>query len=298
LFAGWLPESIAGRLIDWSHLGIDDLVQMIAMLALGAYVYLQLRSTLLSEKVNHRRFGNALGQLRQATSATPGKAEFEIATPLHVARLAAARSDAAEVEQFLRTVNRLLANEVGDWNTMTPFTILIHDGKPRLVSAEKLSAKEDFDHLVRELRVHKSEYVKARKVSYVAARQATAVENIETRYDGKESEDTANPGDWIVTNMDTDRRIMKDKQGFVNTYVIRKENFERLYDLDHGEEQPHGRFYKAKGVVHAIEVAGGFDIVAPWGQRQQGPDGFILRNGDDVYGIHRYAFDKIYKIVR
>ena len=294
-WSAYLPEKFAGWLVELSHKGVDDFILMVAMLALGAYAYLQLRSTLLREKTNHRRFSTALGQLRQASSASPGELDHAIATPLRDARLAAVRGDHAAVEAFVRNVNRLLATEVGDWNTMTSFTIVEVNGKPRLFSAEKLSAKEDFEKVVESLRDHKCASFKARKISYVAARQATGIEKVETRYDGKETEDTAKPGDWIVTNMDIERRIMRDTQDCVNSYVIRKDTFARLYALDKGEEQPFGAIYKAKGVVDAVEVAGGFDIVAPWGERQQGPGGYILRNGDDVYGIHKDAFDKTYE---
>lgn len=292
----WLPESWTGWLVERALAGWDDVILMSALLTLGTYGYLQLRSSLLREMVNHRRFGNALGQLRQASSATPAIADLKLPTPLAYARKAAVHGDRQVVEHIIRDVNRLLATEVGDWNTMTSFIITSVDNKPRLFSAEKLDAEGDFEHVTRELGDYGAKMFRARKISFVAARAASAAERIETRYNGKESHDTAQSGDWIATNMDTQRNIIRDTQNCVNTYVIRKETFERLYDKDHGTTD-FGDVYKAKGVVDAIEVAGGFDIVAPWGERQQGPGGYLLRNGADVYGIHPEAFDLTYERV-
>lgn len=297
--AQWLPDTMTIALLEFAQRGWDDFAVLAALFFLGTYVYLQLKSVLLRESINHRRFGNALGQLRQATSPTPGQAELKVPSPLADARKAAVEGNRTRVEQFLRDTNRLLASEVGDWNAMTPYTIVAIGNPPatRLFSADRLSS-EDFDLIVRDLVGYGGTSVRARKISYVAARQAQSVEEVETRIDGKESHNTAQPGDWIVTNMDPERAIIRDKHSnSANTYVILSSRFPELYARDVGAIPPFGDVYKAKGVVDAVSLPGGFDIVAPWGERQQGARGYLLRNGADVYGIHADAFDKTYEVV-
>jgi hypothetical protein len=41
----------------------------------------------------------------------------------------------------------------------------------------------------------------ARKTGYAAARMAAEIETVETLWNGKETVNTARPGDWIVTNL-------------------------------------------------------------------------------------------------
>lgn len=166
--------------------------------------------------------------------------------------------------------------------------------RPRLTSSAKLSAEADFEAAAADLARLGSPVFRARKVAYVAARRATSREPVETRYNGKETHNTAEPGDWIVTNMDADRRLLRDRDGNANTYVIPAATFATLYDRDTGATD-FGDIFKAKGVVDAVALPGGFDIVAPWGERQQAPAGYLVRNGADVYGIHAEAFDKTYE---
>ena len=54
---------------------------------------------------------------------------------------------------------------------------------------------------------------------------------------------------------------------------------------------------KAAILVEALLFKGGFDILAPWNERQVGPSGYLLKNGDDVYGIEKSTFGKTYLIV-
>ena len=292
-----LPDSFTAMLLSIVKMGGDDFALLLAFFALGTYCFLQLKSTLLRERINHRRFANAYAQLRQATSVSPEAADLNVARPLTDARKAALRGDSAAVERFVRDVNRLLASETGDWSVMTAYTIAksVERQDARLFSSEKLSS-EDFDAIVRDLSGYGGSMFRARKISFVSARKAAAIEPIETRYDGKESNDTAQPGDWIVTNMNTKRDIIRDSQGHLNTYVIRAADFVRLYSRDVGDNE-FGEIYKAKGIVDAVHLPGGFDIVAPWGERQQGASGYLLRNGADVYGIYAKAYDETYEKV-
>ena len=59
-----------------------------------------------------------------------------------------------------------------------------------------------------------------------------------------------------------------------------------------------GRVCRAKGTVDAVAFAGGFEILAPWGERQRAAAGYIVRNGTDVYGIEERAFDATYEILK
>jgi hypothetical protein len=166
--------------------------------------------------------------------------------------------------------------------------------KAHLVAAERSLTDVDFDRIVRELRNYGYEVFQARKISYVVARQATACEAVETRFNSEEWRDEARPGDWIVTNMGNDRQILLDEQGRANTYVVREDKFPEIYDRDTGNS-PLGEIYRAKGVVDAVLLPGGFDIIAPWGERQHSSSGYLLRRGSEVYGIDRGMFDRTYQ---
>lgn len=292
-----LPEAWTAAIVEFIRGGGDDLALLLALSALGAYIYLQLQSSMLREFVNHRRFGNILGQLRQATSPEPGKANLDNPSPLADARKAAAVGDRAGVEHFLRDVNRLLAAEVGDWSVMSSFVISTTGEPPkaRLFTADKLTPK-DFDQIVNDLHGYGGGVKRARKITFVAGRKAEKEEIVETRYNGLETTSTARPGDWIVTNMDINRQIIRDKEGHENTYVIQADRFGDLYSSDTGSSE-FGDVFKAKGVVDAVEFPGGFDIVAPWGERQQAACGYLVRNGNDIYGIHADAYTTTYEVL-
>ena len=163
----------------------------------------------------------------------------------------------------------------------------------RLIANEQLS-KADFCAIAE--RIGASPFP-ARKVGFVAARRATQIENIVTHWNGKESRNTAAPGDWIVTNLSPRMEVLRDRSSRTNTYVIRADKFDKLYVPDQGETE-FGRIYKPTGVVEAIHLNGGFEILAPWGQAQQSPDGYLLLNGAEVYGNDRETFEATYAAVR
>ncbi len=138
--------------------------------------------------------------------------------------------------------------------------------------------------------------VQARKVGYVAARKAMKREVVETRWNGKETTNTAKAGDYILTNLLPQRKPLRDSEGKLNTYVITARRFADLYEPT-GEESALGPIYRAKGVVSALSFPGGFDIVAPWGERQTGSAGYLLLSGEEVYGASAEAFATTYEIV-
>src|ERR1700674_3552530 len=67
----------------------------------------------------------------------------------------------------------------------------------RLVAEEELSSA-DFRIIANQLGQPPRP---ARKIVLVAARCATRVASVETRWNGKETRNRAAPGDWIVTNL-------------------------------------------------------------------------------------------------
>lgn len=179
---------------------------------------------------------------------------------------------------------------------MSAFSITVSNGKPKLVAGQRLDAASDFDAIAAGLIGHGGRLLKARKIAFVAARQADHTEPVATHLNGLETQNLASAGDWIVTNMTADRDILRDRANAANTYVVRADAFARLYVRDQGSTA-FGEIYKAVGAVDALEVAGGFDIVAPWGERQVGEAGYLVRNGTDVYGIHKDAFTATYEVV-
>ncbi|MGO8955710.1 MAG: hypothetical protein ACLPWS_04220 [Rhodomicrobium sp.] len=138
--------------------------------------------------------------------------------------------------------------------------------------------------------------VRARKISCVAACRALEPTAVETRWQGEVTKNEARPGDWIVTNLDMRNEPLRDAAGSINRYVIRTETFERLYDRAPGETE-WGPVFKAKGTVEALELPGGLDIPASWGERQTIEKGYLLRNGTSVYGNDAKSFCATYEIL-
>ncbi len=162
----------------------------------------------------------------------------------------------------------------------------------RVIAPEKLTHNE-FDRIAFELG---TPAVRARKTGHVAAYQSRQPQHVETRWNGKESENDARPGDWIVTALDQDGWALKDDDGGMNVYVVRKDRFPDLYEAS-DLASPVGRVFRPKGIVSAIRLEGGFLIKAPWGEMQQADDGWLLLNGSEVYGNHRDTFAATYEII-
>jgi hypothetical protein len=138
--------------------------------------------------------------------------------------------------------------------------------------------------------------VQAQKIGFVAARQAAERQPVETRWNGRETTNTVEPGDWIVTNLAGDRRPLRDGDGNLNTYVILADKVPTLYEPI-GTNSELGPVFKARATVQAVPLPAGFDIVAPWGERQTGDSGYLILNGDEVYGVAAEPFDQTYEIL-
>jgi hypothetical protein len=173
---------------------------------------------------------------------------------------------------------------------------IVHTGPGRdavRIEADVRLTPDDFKRIASDL---VRPIVRARKVGFVAAQVARQDETVETRWNGTETTNTARKGDWIVTNLAPDQRALRDREGAVNTYVIRSDRFHDLYEPT-GAENEFGAVHRAKGVVEAIRLPGGFEIMAPWGERQQSPEGYLLCNGIEVYGNNAETFEATYKLV-
>lgn len=164
--------------------------------------------------------------------------------------------------------------------------------KSRVIATEKLG-KTEFHRIAAELGIPA---VRARKTGNVAAKRAVQPQRVETRWNGKESTIDAVPGDWIVTALGSDGQPLIDREGSFNTYVVREVRFPELYEPSDVASSA-GPVFRPKGVVQAIPLEGGFEIVAPWGEMQRADDGWLLLNGAEVYGNHRQTFAATYEIL-
>lgn len=164
-------------------------------------------------------------------------------------------------------------------------------GIPRLIALVKLEPA-DFAKAVAALGV---EPVRATKTGFVAARFAKRRERIETRWNGKETEAIAEPGDAIVTNMSPARKILRDSDGNANVYVIRREKFSQLYGPD-GTKCKQGEIYRSKASVSALYFPGGFELMTPWGEMQRASAGYLIQNGDELYGNNKDTFEATYQV--
>jgi hypothetical protein len=168
------------------------------------------------------------------------------------------------------------------------------EDKARLVAHTVLTA-DDFRRIAEQ--VAPDRFMRARKTGLVAARKAARRRVVETRWNGTETTNTAKRGDWIVTNLTPDAKPLRDAEGRLNVYVVSAERFARLYEPAGREKSGLGAVYRATSIVEAILFPGGFDILASWGERQVAASGYLIRNGDSVYGNHAETFAATYEAV-
>lgn len=165
-------------------------------------------------------------------------------------------------------------------------------GAQKLIADQKLSPA-DFHELVKKLGTPPK---KARKIGFVAARKSPGKQTIETLWNGKESQITAQQGDWIVTNLAPNKSVLRDDDNNINQYVIGQAKFPQIYERFEGENI-YGKLYRATSQVEALYLSGGFEILAPWGEIQRGDTGYLLLSGNEVYGNHKETFDLTYEVL-
>ena len=160
----------------------------------------------------------------------------------------------------------------------------------RLTSTEPLTAK-DFNAIAQEIGCSTR-----RKIGFVAAVMATKPTQVVTYRKGKETENVAQIGDFIVTNLlpGTLEPLTNDL-GQPDQYVIGVDRFPELYDRFDDAETEFGLVFKAKSIVQAVYFANGFDIVPPWGGKQVADEGYLFLNGAEVYGCEAESCHKTYE---
>ena len=163
----------------------------------------------------------------------------------------------------------------------------------RLVASEALT-EQDFHEIAAELN---QPIVKARKIGFIAARQVEHEETVVTVWNGRETTNVAEPGDWVVATLSPDRRVLRDGGGNANVHIVKAGRLPVLYEVSRGNNE-FGQLFAPKAAVSAVFLSGGFDIAAPWGQRQisVGP-GYLLLNGDEVYGNQKETFEATYQMI-
>lgn len=162
--------------------------------------------------------------------------------------------------------------------------------RARLIANDQLTPA-DFAAIAESI---KTPPMRARKAGFVSARQATRTERIVTHWNGEETANTAEPGDFIATNLSPERAILRDANGNANTYVIRAGRFAELYEPVTSLIE-HGQVYRARGIVEALPLPGGFEILAPWGEMQRADSGYLLKSGTEIYGNATATFEATYR---
>lgn len=181
--------------------------------------------------------------------------------------------------------------------------------RPRLSSRAPLTSA-DFDALCAQMKALGVEAIRARKTGFIAVEVADREQEVVTRWLGVETTNRARAGDWIATSLDrrlsalgpgedADACILRDPDGNADRYVISRDDKKRNYRAI-GRRTSAGEVHawaRAEGPIEAIHFAGGFDIVAPWGERQARDAGYIVRNDAEVYGIFDLLFEATYEPV-
>ena len=90
--------------------------------------------------------------------------------------------------------------------------------------------------------------------------------------------------------------VLQHHEGHLNIYLVSARHFGKLYEAT-DERTEFGSIYRAKGVQYVIHLPGGFDIGASWGERQVASAGYLVLNGEDVYGNKVETFKATYAVV-
>jgi len=127
------------------------------------------------------------------------------------------------------------------------------------------------------------------KVGNIQYRISDEAELIDTIIDGvKETSNTANPGDYVITGT-------KGEQ-----YIIKPNVFNKRYEVLTSEiARPVGKFY---GVVYNGTFGDEFEFTASWDENMICNKGDMLGSPDEqiseVYRVEKSAFEKTYEEVK
>lgn len=296
----WLPPSWTASFLEWTRYGWGDLAILASLFAVGVYGYSQLTTSMLQKRATHDRYANAWAQLRRATSPNPGVAELALSLPLSDARRAAVTGDTERVLELVRNVNRLLAAEFSSWSPTSRYKIAERTvggrSVPHLSSTARLSPDNDFEWITRELEQLGMMRRQARKTGLIVAQRAAGGERVEAHgQSGYQGFSIAKPGEFIATKLDRAGEIARNPEGKLDQWVLTEARFYELYTpasaVRSDMYQPRGK------VIEVLPFEGGIDIVAAWGEHQTIDNGYLVRNGDDVYGIDAPSFHDTYDFV-
>mgnify|MGYP001174257540 CR=1 FL=1 len=275
-----------------------------------------------SEEVsrNRKRYHATADELVSASSSAIGFPTARERSPLRRARLACCEVTGAnaelkalnEVQKVCHHVNAALANEIQNWNLDMNFTLQSRPGDPRALRVTSSSAltPDDFRRICEEAAGFGVYPMIARKTGFVSVREATRDEQVITFFDSVETSGSAKPGNWIVANMmrdfrfyrpetheDPDNYLLRDSQGNLDTYIISKDDKKANYRQT-SHKTTFGTVYEwvgGQGDIEAIELRGGFRIIAPWGETQERDVGYLIHSGGEVYGIYGPIFAATYE---
>jgi hypothetical protein len=91
------------------------------------------------------------------------------------------------------------------------FTIeSVGDQKASRLCSSTILTEREFREIARAIR---TKPVKARKIGFVAGHKADKSERVDTFWNGKETTNTAQSGDWIVINVSPSGQPLRDKSG-------------------------------------------------------------------------------------
>ncbi len=125
-------------------------------------------------------------------------------------------------------------------------------------------------------------YAKFARIQAVMAKGGEAVETILS--DGtRETTNTANPGDWIVTNPGGEQ------------YIVPAEKFPKKYEP--APELGEGWFKPTGGIQKFLELEEDITFVCSWGETQFIKAGGMINvtNLEDIYGMAREEFFSTYQ---
>ncbi len=119
-----------------------------------------------------------------------------------------------------------------------------------------------------------------KKITEVWARQAQKMEIISTELDA--TQNTANPGDWIVSNPGE------------KPYIIREDRFAKMYKPKEGDP---GLYVSVSKPVHCVRTDKDIVFIAPWRELQAvRAGGYILENMEgERYSISEKSFKDTYQ---
>ena len=124
-------------------------------------------------------------------------------------------------------------------------------------------------------------------VTVTARKLETPLKVVTYTKDGKETENTGQPGDYLVTNPGGEQ------------YVVPKERFLGRYAKLETFDDTVNQLWKANGEIKAIVYQGeDFKFIAPWGEEMICKNNDILAttDGTEVYRIGTPEFLQTYRI--